>query len=65
MGKKDILLLSKYFPDQYLIITSSVTDTKTSNIIRLKSIIREYACPGCGKPSESLSSSTDLTRWTL
>ena len=47
MKKKDILFLSKYYPEQYLKITD-VTDSNAKIVIRLKSITQKCECPGCG-----------------
>ena len=46
MKKKDQLILSKYFPEEYLKITD-IIDSKTKIIIRLKSITNKCECPGC------------------
>ena len=46
MKKKELLLLSKYFPEEYLKIID-VDDKDNRIIIRLKSVTRECACPGC------------------
>ena len=46
MKKKDIISLSKYFPEKHLKITDA-TDNKDKIIIRLKSVTSECECPGC------------------
>jgi len=46
MKKKDLLSLSRYYPEKYLKITD-ITDSGTKIIIKLKSVTQECKCPGC------------------
>ena len=46
MKKKNLLLLSKFYPDEYFRIID-VTDNKNGIIVRLKSVTNECECPGC------------------